>query len=245
MLAMRFVQVSVLVVLLMIFCCRHVFSQASSQDSVEPAVANAIKIYAAATGAQAPYYNGVQYRRYPYFIHSGQPFFLADSLIAGTVTYEGITYENVKLQYDEVNDELITSDLQGDNLVQLSKQKINGFSIGPHSFIHLAEGYPRTGFYRVLYNGRSQVLVKEIKSIQVKPGRVTAETERSVQSNTDYYLKTEQGYKKFNRLSSFLSLLGKHRKQVAAFIRENKLRSRTDRENLYYQAVTFYDQLTD
>ena len=144
-----------------------------------------------------------------------------------------------------MNDELITSDLQGDNLVQLSKQKINGFSIGPHSFIHLAEGYPRTGFYKVLYNGRSQVLVKEIKSIQVKPGRVTAETERSVQSNTDYYLKTEQGYKKFNRLSSFLSLLGKHRKQVAAFIRENKLRSRTDRENLYYQAVTFYDQLTD
>ena len=245
MLAMRIAHVSVLGMLLMIFCCKHLFSQASSKDSVEPDVANAIKMYAAATGNQAPYYNGVQYRRYPYFIHSGQPFFLADSLVTGSITFEGVTYENVKLQFDEVNDELITIDLQGNNLVQLPKQKINTFNIGPHSFIHLTEAYPRAGFYRVLYNGKSQVLVKEIKSIQVKPGRVTEETERSVQSNTDYYLKTEQGYKKFNRLSSFLSLLGNHRKQVAAFIRENKLRSRTDRENLYFQAVTYYDQLTD
>jgi hypothetical protein len=223
--------------------CNLLYSQSSA--TADAAVNNAIRIYADATGDQAPYYNGVQYRRYPNYIHFGHPFFIADSLITGTINYNGVTYENVKLQYDEVNDELITTDLQGDNLVQLFKQKISGFTIGPHKFINLSRTYPRAGYYRVLYNGKSQILAKEFKSIQVKPGRITAETERSVNSSTDYYLRTDKGYEKFNRLNSFLSLMGNHRKEVARFIRDKKLRTRSGREDLYYQAASFFDQLTN
>jgi len=242
MLAVKFVQVSLLIII-PAFGCNHLYSQSSA--NTDAAVNNAIRVYANSTGDQAPYYNGVQYRRYPYFIHFGQPFFIADSLINGTVTFDGVTYENVKLQYDEVNDELITTDLQGDNLVQLFKQKINAFSIGPYNFINLAQTYPRAGYYRVLYNGKSQILVRESKSIQVKPGRITAETERSVNLTTDYNMKTNKGYEKFNRLKSFLSLMGSHRKQVVGFVKDKKLRPRTNREDLYYQAASFYDQLTD
>jgi len=243
--ALKFVQVLLFVIFLPSICFNHLFSQTSLSDSADPAVKNTIRIYAAATGVQAPYYNGIQYRRYPNFIHYGHAFFIADSLMFGTVTYDGITFDKVKLLYDEVNDELISTDVQGDNLVQLFKQKISGFSIGPHIFINLSQTYPRAGYYRVLYNGKSQIIVKESKSIQVKPGRVTEETERSVYSTTDYYLKTAKGYEKFNRLSSFLSLLGDQCKKVAGFIRDKKLRSGTNREDLYYQAATFYDQLTD
>jgi hypothetical protein len=241
MLAARFVQV-LLLIFMLAFSCNLLFSQ---PPITNPAVNNAIRIYAAATGDQAPYYNGIQYRRYSNYIHFGHPFFIADSLINGTVTYDGVTYQNVKLQYDEVNDELITTDLQGDNLVQLFKHEISGFSIGPHQFINLSQTYPRAGFYRVLYNGKSQILVREFKSIQVKPGQITSETERSVNTTTDYYMKTDKGYEKFNRLNSFLSLMGNHRKQVARFIRDKKLRTRTDREELYYEAASFFDQLTD
>jgi hypothetical protein len=242
MLVVKFVQVLLLIVL-PAFSCNLLYSQSSSSENT--AVDHAMRIYAQATGDQAPYFNGIQYRRYPNYIHYGHPFFIADSLVSGTVTFDGVTYENVKLQYDEVNDELITTDLQGDNLVQLFKQKISAFSIGPHIFINLSQTYPRAGYYRVLYNGKSQILAKESKSIQVKPGRITAETERSVNSATDYYLKTDKGYEKFNRLNAFLSLLGDKRKQVAGFIRDKKLRTRTDREDLYYQAASFFDQLTD
>ena len=242
MLAVKFAQV-LLLLILPAFSCSLLYSQSSRNQ--DPAVKNAVRIYAQATGDQAPYYNGIQYRRYPNYIHYGQPFFIADSLIAGTITFDDVTYENVKLQYDEVNDELITTDLQGDNLVQLFKQKISAFSIGPHKFINLSQTYPRAGYYRVLYNGKSQIIVKESKSIQVKPGRITSETERSVNATTDYYLKTDKGYEKFNRLNAFLSLMGDKRKQVAGFIKDKKLKTRTDREDLYYQAASFFDQLTD
>jgi len=241
MIAVRFVQ---MLLLIMFPALGGNFLYSQSSANADSAADKAIRIYADAMGDQAPHYNGVEYRRYPYFIHSGHPFFIADSLIRGTITYDGVTYENVKLQYDEVNDALITTDVQGDNLVQLFKQKISGFAIGEHEFIHLLQTYPRAGYYRVLYNGKSQILVREYKSIQVKPGRVTSETERSVYSTTDYYLKTDKGYEKFNRLNSLLSLMGNQRKQVAAFIRDKKLRKRTDREDLYYQAASFFDQLT-
>ena len=243
--AVKFLHDLLLILFFSALCCNHLYSQATSNVPVDTAVKHALHIYANATGDQAPYYNGIQYRRYPNFIHYGHPFFIADSLMKGSVTYDHVTFENVMLQYDEVNDELITTDVQGDNLVQLLKQKISGFTIGPHKFIHLTQTYPRAGYYRVLYNGKSQIIVKESKSIQVKHGRVAAETERTVYSATDYYLKTAKGYEKFNRLNPFLSLFNEHRKQVAGFIRDKKLRFRTDRENLYYQAASFYDQLTD
>lgn len=221
------------------------YSQSATADSSTSAIDHAIRVYAGATGDQAAYYNGIQYRRYPGFIHEGQPFFIADSLMNGTVTFDNVTYENVRLQYDEVNDELITTDVQGDNLVQLFKQKISRFTIGPHMFINLSQTYPAPGFYRVLYNGKSRIIIKESKSIQVKHGNISEETQRTVFTAKDYYLKTAKGYEKFNRLSSFLSLLGNHRKDVAGFIRNKKLRSGKDRENLYYQAAIYYDQLTD
>ena len=150
MLAVKFIQVLPMLIL-PAFSCNFLYSQSSRIQ--DPAVNSALRIYAQAAGDQAPYYNGIQYRRYPNYIHYGQPFFIADSLTAGTITYDDVTYENVKLQYDEVNDELITTDLQGHNLVQLFKQKISAFSIGPHKFINLSQTYPRAGYYRVLYNG--------------------------------------------------------------------------------------------
>jgi hypothetical protein len=228
------------VLLLNLFLCMNsgsLFAQ-SSNDS---ALANTIRIFISSIGDQSPVYNGVQYQRYPAVLHYGQPFFIADSLINGSVTIKGLKYENVPLMLDEVNDELITTDLQGDNLVKLHKHQIEAFSIGRHAFVHHTGNNMKEGYYRLLYNGATQLLAKENKSIQVKPGRTTAETERSVHSSTEYYLKTEKGYQKFHRLNQFLSLFGKDRGRVEDYIRNNKLRTRTNREDLYSQAASFFD----
>jgi hypothetical protein len=245
MLAVKFVQGSLFLIVLLILANGNLFSQSSAPDSSGP-VKKAIHIFANAAGDQAGFYNGIQYKRYPNYIHEGHPFFIADKLVVGTITYDGVQYENVKLQYDEVNDELITTDLQGDNLVQVYKPRVNAFSIANYTFTnHLSQTYPGPGYYRVLYNGKSQIIVKEKKLIQEKPGRTNAETERSVDASVDYYMKTGTGYKKFNRLNSFLSLFGKNRKAVSGFVKEKKLKFRSAKENLLQQAATYYDQLTD
>ena len=220
-------------------------AQQDTQRSAGSAEHHAIEIFARAAGPQSPVFNGVEYKRYPSFIHSGHPFFIADSLINGSVTIDGVTYRNVPLQYDESIDELITTDVQGNNLVQISRQQVERFSIGQHDFVHLSAKNLRPGYYRLLYNGNSQIIAKESKLIQVKTGRTTAETERWVNASIDYFMKSAKGYEKFNRLNSFLALFGSYQKQVAGFIRERKLRSSSDRENLYREAASYYDQLTD
>jgi hypothetical protein len=242
----KFVCVSTLLTVVSLISSQCSFSQAVP-DTADPVNAAAIKIYTRSLGDQAAIYNGAQYRRYPHVIHNGHPFFLADKLMKGTVNYDDLQYDDVNLLYDEVNDELITTDVQGDNLVQLYKRKVNAFTIGQHSFINVkpSANSPEAGYYRVLYNGRSQILVREKKSIQVKTGRTKEETERSVFASTDYYLRTPKGYQKFNRLSSLLSLMGSHRKAVDDYIRKEKLRTRAEKENTFYRAAAFYDQLTD
>lgn len=246
MLAVKMAQVTLLLSLILFLHNGQLRAQSAISDSLDPATANAVRIFAAATGTQAGYYNGTQYRRYPNFIHTGNPFFLADSLLPGTLTYDGVRYENVPLQYDEVNDALITTDVQGDNLVQLHKAKVSAFTIGEYQFTnHQAATYPGAGYYRVLYNGKSQIIVKEKKLIQVTPGQTNAETVRWVDASVDYYLKTSKGYEKFSRLNTLLSLFGNHRKAVAGFIKDKKLKNRQDKESVFYQAVIFYDQLTD
>lgn len=232
---------------LIFFLSCNLTAQSLSTDSTDPVKRNAVRIFTSALGDQAAVYNGVQYRRYPHVIHAGHPFFIADKLEKGTVTYDGHLYEDLNLMYDVVNDELITTDVPGDNLVKLYKRKVQAFTIGPHKFIHIAsaQASPRPGYYRLLYNGKSQIIVRETKSIQVKTGRTKEETERTVYASTDYYLLTPTGYKKFNRLNSFLSLLGKNRKAVENFIRQKKMRSQADREEVFYRAAAYVDQLTD
>lgn len=245
MLAVKMAQLNLLLFLILTVYSGTTRAQSAfTPDSTNPSIAHALNIYANATGNQAGYYNGVQYRRYSSFIHEGHPFFIADSLIEGTLIYDGVKYSNVKLQYDEMNDQLITSDVQGQNLVQLYKPKVSAFSIGPHMFINNLKGDPGAGYYRVLYNGRSTIFARETKIIQVKHGETNAETVRSVDASTTYYMKTANGFQKFNRLKSFLQLFGSKRKAVTGFIRDKKLKYRQDKENLFYQAATFYDQLT-
>lgn len=245
MLAVKTAQVALVLLLILFLRPGNTRAQSAfTQDSTNPAIEHALNIYAATTGNQAGYYNGVQYKRYPNFIHSGHTFFIVDSLIEGTLVYDGVKYGGVKLQYDEWGDQLVTTDVQGTNLVQLYKGKVSAFSIGTHMFVNNTTNDPGAGYYRVLYNGKSTILVKEKKIVQEKHGETNAETVRTVDVTIDYYLKTTKGFQKFNRLSTLLQLFGNQRKAVAGYIRDKNLKYRHDKENVFYQAVAFYDQLT-
>lgn len=216
---------------------------AMAQRSPDTAFTNTLSVFTQALNDQAAIYNGIQYRRYPEAIHEGHPFFLADSLIAGTVTYEGLTYNKVRLLYDEVNDELITTDWQANNLVQLFEEKVDGFTIATQKFVRIAAGNPPSGYCRLIYDGASRIVAKERKTIQVRTGRTSAETQRWVSSSTDYYLETPQGFRKFHRLNAFLSLLGRHRKQVENYIKQNRLHCRSEKDRVLAEAARYYDQL--
>jgi hypothetical protein len=220
-------------------------SFAQTSVPADTALIRALEVYRSAIGGQSGIYNGVQYRRYPYRLDYGQPFFMGDSLAAGSVIFDGQLYNNVRLMYDEVNDQVITTDWQGDNLVQLYKDRVASFRIGSHDFLNVKnEPSLRPGYYRIVYNGSSQMLARETKSIQVKTLR-TGETERSVYGSTDYYLKTAKGFQKFNRLTALMNLFGKQEKEVQKYISRQRVKNRSGPEVMFIEAASYYDAITN
>jgi hypothetical protein len=220
-------------------------ASAQSADSTDLSLLEALEVYHNSLGDQAAIYNGVQYRRYPHYLNYGHPFFVADSLAVGSVIYDDINYDNVWLMYDEVNDELITRDWQGDNLVQLHKNSVSSFAIGDNKFLNIKSDLSlKAGYYRVLYGGRSAVLAREAKTIHVRTVR-PGETERSVFASTDFYLKTPKGYEKFSRLTSLLGFFGRHRRAVEKHLASQKVRQRLVREKAFVEAAKYYDTITN
>lgn len=233
---------------LILFCLLNVYDKVYSQtrisDSSDDALLHAIKVYHNAAGDQSGIYNGSQYFRYPNPIFSGHPYFLTDSLTMGSVFYDGILYKDVLLLYDEITDQLITKDMSGYNLVSLIKDRITHFNISGHHFINISDksGLPAPGYYRVLYDGRSQVLVKETKSVLERPIN-SREIERVVYPVINYYIRSGAQYYRFNNIKSLLPAFGEHQKAIRDFIKKKRLRFRSNKEDVISQLVTFYDQL--
>ena len=211
---------------------------ATSQTAID----NTIAFYHQSIGSQSGIYNGFQYYRYPGFINSGHPFYFADSLTKGSVYYDGVFYENVSLLYDEVTDELLTTDFRGDNLVQLVKLKVDSFTINDFLFIKIVVSqslFP--GYYRQLYSGETSALAKEVKTI-AKTTNSDFEVRRTVESRLSYYVKFNEKYYGVSGAKQLLKLFGAKRRQVADHMKSKRINYRSNREDYIVEAVTFYDE---
>ena len=115
---------------------------------------NALKTYHNYLTPETELYRGGQYAEYTFLIAKGHPYFDIDSMIIGTVSYNGILYENVPLKYDIVKDALLTDDPYDYYKISLISEQISRFTIGQHVFIRLTDSInrtaPRVGFYEQL-----------------------------------------------------------------------------------------------
>jgi len=104
-------------------------------------------------GSDSRLYNGDEYIRNGTPAR-GFPFFDADSLVTGTLYYDGIMYPGIAMEYDLVSDKLIIRDYSAKALIALVTPKVNHFSIGSHYFRYVAAenaGLPKAGFYEQLF----------------------------------------------------------------------------------------------
>jgi hypothetical protein len=222
-------------------CPAALFCQSSSST----AISNTIAFYQRSIGDQSGIYNGVQYYRYADFINSGHPFFMFDSLTAGAVDYDGVVYNSVPLLYDEMIDQLLTNDYRKENLVELVKIKVNRFTIANHNFVRIADSMSgiAPGYYRELYSGKSQVLGKEIKTVDKRIIN-QFEVNRTVETRNSYYARIHKQYFVISGSKQLLKLFGDKRKPVSDFLRNKKARYKSNRENYIVEAVKRYDELS-
>jgi hypothetical protein len=130
----------------------------------------AVLAYTGSPAADWRLYNGPLYLGYDRHAQ-GHPFFQSDSLLTGSVFYDGVFYPSLGLSYDLAKDVVIIPDKQRSSWLQLLTEKLTGFSIGSERFIYLspdstAENQPGAGYYHLLYDGKTRALAKHWKQVQ-------------------------------------------------------------------------------
>ncbi|HEX8460427.1 MAG TPA: hypothetical protein VF623_03320 [Segetibacter sp.] len=222
-------------------------SQKLVSDSGLPAAfRNAVALYNSSFATQLHVFNGKEYPGYRKRFTVGHPYFEVDSLIRGSVNFEGSNYDSTTMQYNLATDQLIILSPDGLTKMQLGKEKVLHFSILGHSFIHIQRDSLLStdlapGFYEVLSVGKISLFAKRIKTIEEDLKQVI---ELKVYARNKYYLKKANEYILINSKKAFLKEFADQRKAVDQYIRQNKFNYRKKREDYLLKVVNYYNTIT-
>ncbi len=213
------------------------------------AISNASREYQRFIATAAPLYSGPQYVEYYLLITIGHPFFLNTNFNTGSVRFDNILYENVKLKYDILENKIVVKDASGVFAVSPDYDKIDLFTIDSHLFTKLEKenspsSLPKSGFYEVLYAGNNLVLYKKETKILMEDLNDRGGPRRYIVPSINYYLKKGNAYYLFNRQKHVLDLFKDRKTELRQFIRKNNLDFSNDANNALIRAVTYYETLS-
>jgi hypothetical protein len=226
-----------------------IFSTASGQtDSLQLAKARdaSRKIYTESLGPELGLYNGVSHREFSVRpSDEGQPFFGSRDWVVGSVLYDGIFYENVRMRYDLLDDKLVIDHHYAAIDLELISQKVTNFNLGGHRFVRLVTpkaGTLSTGFYELLYDGKMKLYSRWSKS------RVESISGREIQVRYEEYgrlfLFHNDVYFPVKSRASVIKLLKDKMPAVQKFIRKNKLKFHAHRAESIAKILAFYESGT-
>ena len=244
---MKLTALSKKIVLINLFCiaAHACIAQALDTSGYTSAINNAVVNYHQFLRPETGLYNGREYYDYSPTIKDGDPFFLSTKFNTGSVTYDGILYENVPILYDLVTSDVVITDSNYFYRIKLNGERVSRFSVLQHTFIRLDEdsnAVIKPGFYDLLYDGETRLYKKHIKRVQEA---VTNEgVRRYIVESIDYYVLKGNVYYHVNSKKDLLSVLKDKKKELNASVKKNKLDTRKKKDESFTALVAYYDQLT-
>ncbi|MBC3538201.1 hypothetical protein ACFSC6_00335 [Rufibacter sediminis] len=205
-----------------------------------------VRLYREATKTESHLYNGPEYVDYRRASRDGHQYFLQDKSAPGNVRYDGSLYEDVPLLYDIVTHEVIVVS-NGYLLQKLITEKVTAFEWQGHRFIrHVApdstvRGALPTGFYDVVYEGGTQLLINRSK---LKEDKITDQKVIEVYTSNDrFFIKKDSAYYPVQRAASVYNIFSDKKKELKKFARTQKFSFKHRREEAIMALVRQYDLL--
>lgn len=216
----------------------------TNQPAPPPAVENAVAVYYSSLDHQSRLYNGIEHIGYSPRI-KGHAYFQEVEMQKGTIVYDGLVYADVPMWYDMMKEQVIISHFNKFTRIGLVSQKVSAFTLLNHRFIRLeidsTLGLPiSTGFYDVMYKGRSTVLVRRVKTIYEI---VKDEVEREFTQQNYYFIQKDSTWYSVKTYKGLLSIFKDRSKEIKQYLRKSKIRYRKDKENAIVKAAAYYDSL--
>jgi hypothetical protein len=216
--------------------------QPSDSAAFNSSVSNIRRLYFSQIGDNAQIYHGTEYIRNGAKA-TGFPYLQADSMLWGTIYYQGSMYPPIKLYYNLVSDDLIIYDFSGGALINLSSEKVDSFSIGQHLFIRLfgtnSNGLTAGGYYEQLVAGEPALYARRVKTLKDVTG-----SEESKYVQTDYYfVRMNSVYYEVRSKNSILDLFKDKYDPMKTFIHSNKLDFKKNAEQALAESTIYYFRL--
>lgn len=237
-----------LVVIPLFLCCHFLSYTVAAQDKPDDdslyyvtAVTNAVDQYRNTIGEQAGILNGRM--NIPYIMHfeNAIPYFLSEKFTIGNLRYDGVSYEDIPLLYDQFNPMLIM--LMNFGRLQLINEKVEQFSIAGHNFVRLEKNAGMAdGFYEVVYNGNI-TLVKYVTK-KLREDIQSGEVLRYLDQKDYYYIHKNGTYHLVRNKKEVLNVLQDHKQQLQEYIKKNKLNLKRNWANAIVQLAGYYDKLS-
>lgn len=205
--------------------------------------------YTSLLGLESPVYKGRRYyNSYGKFGNNGHACFLKNNYAGGNIVYDGLTYSDVRIKYDLIQDQLIILHFDKMTAVTVESQHVDSFSLLNHTFVHIrtddtkpAINGPEPGYYDLLYDGKIDLLAKRTKAITEKVTETMVES--SVSQEDKYYLFRDSVYTEIKSKKNLLKLLRSTQGQNQQFIKANHLNFKRDKENALIELVKFHDSI--
>ena len=230
-----------------IFSAGNLLAQDNISDTAfyQKALVNASAVYHQSFGSQSALYNGNKYSQYPYKFKGGHQFFHSIEPVIGAVVYDGIRYDSILMQYDEISDVLVI--LGPRNWIQLLNGRVERFNLYNSNFVWLEKDsmrntLDRTGFYNVLYTGQTSLLKKQIKLSREEISS-NLEVLHFADEKDHYYIVQHNTYYPVKRKKDLYKIFGDQKKAVQRFVKTNHLNFRKNREAMLTAATAYYDNL--
>ena len=201
---------------------------------------NAISYYHNVVGEQSGLYTGLRHEPYLSGI-SGSAYFQTDQWQQGSVVFDQVVYRNIPMLYDVVRDELVILSPGKQVGINLVSNRIDRFFLFGHTFINVTANRSINGFYDLLRNGKTAVLVKRKKIIQENTSG--KDILRRFLSEDKYYLRKGDEYFAIRSMKNILDALNDRRNEIKLLMKNRKLDMKTDPESTLLEIAAHYDKL--
>ena len=222
-----------------------VYSSPFSEDKLTPHICSGLQEPDSIQNRQE-LYNGIKWtNKYRKFDVS--QFLFSDLFLQGTVTMNSKTYDNIRLKYDIVNDEIITP-VNLEDIVQLNKEMVDSFSLQydgrKYNFVNIKNDTLNnfSGYIQQLYSGRSSLFVKYNKSFSTSDDMNSDGTFNETQ--TIYFITEGLIYPITGIRTLYKVLMPDLIDEVKDYIRESRLKVSKKNPASFIDVIRYYDAIS-
>lgn len=196
--------------------------------------------YDSTVGMNRPLTIGFAYMRIGYKTN-GHPFFLTDSLLSCTLTYNQVIYRDLPVHFDIHQPALVTYDGSGNLLFSLIIEKIDSVEIDGRRFFPVntmldgKEGYE---LMELLETGKMNLYARHSKLLRKPAGPDVAAIPTFVE-RTEWLLQTESGWTKIESEKQLMQLGGKGSAAIKELIRKNNWSFRKEPGNTIRSVIHY------